>query len=890
MLTSKVLKSFLSSRIRLYYLLVIALMLIFGIGGYILEMVDLASRGLAWAVFGATNMIIFIILLYRVEYLLRKDQIAIAERESRYRLLAENSTDVITQNSPQGVILYISPSCRELMGYEPEELTGRSAYEVMHPDDVIGILSRFANSVLQNDNFRLVYRLQHKSGHYVWVESTIRTVFSNTGELVEIITNTRDISERRQIDAELRENEARFRTLFEETPIALLEEDFSPIKAYFDGLRAAGVVDFEAHLDEHPEDIPDLLQQIKVLDVNKATLKMYHAEHKQQILGNLSPQYTANEFEGHKRGFLAIAQGRLTFEHKLINYTADMQTLHMIMRWAVLPGYEDTYAKVLISIVDVTELKAIENQLRESEARYRVLFEESPVALWEEDFSELKTHLDKLRCQHGDLARYLDDNPDEITHALSLVKIIDMNKAALKLYKAQSKEQLLGSLAQTENIQSLEVDKQALMVIADNALQHQHEVKNHTLEGDPLFVTLSWAVVPGYEATYGKVLVSIVDLSQRKHAEEALRLSNERFSRIAENIQEVLYLYDPVNDRIIYTSPMYQRLFGIDHTHFIQSIHPDDRERIVNQMVNGRFQPFDAEYRIVRPDGEVRWVWARDFPIRNEAGEIYLFTGVVNDITERKQTEEQRMELALEREKVLLLANFVRDASHDFRTPLSILLTSLHLLKRVEDRDKWLSRIEVMEEQVMRLHRLIDQLLTMSRLDSSPEQASKNVNVNHLIRLIENVKRKPIEDDGVTLLLDLSPELPLIKADSIQMHLAFNNLIENAHQYTLPGGTIAVRSFAGDDAVMVEIQDTGIGIEPEHLPFIFDRFYRTDKARSTRTGGIGLGLSIVKKIIDLHEGRIEVESAVNQGSTFRIILPLHRVEINPALPSHAQSR
>jgi signal transduction histidine kinase len=116
------------------------------------------------------------------------------------------------------------------------------------------------------------------------------------------------------------------------------------------------------------------------------------------------------------------------------------------------------------------------------------------------------------------------------------------------------------------------------------------------------------------------------------------------------------------------------------------------------------------------------------------------------------------------------------------------------------------------------------------------------------------------------------------------MHQALNNLVENAQHYTPDGGTITLRSRRGDhETVILEVQDTGIGIDSKDIPLIFERFYRADKARSTQTGGVGLGLAIVQKIVNRHNGEIEVESAPGKGSLFRLVLPAKSAQNAPAL-------
>jgi PAS domain S-box-containing protein len=799
------------------------------------------------------------------------------------------------QNFPNGIVAIYDRDLRiivtdgaDFRRYQrrSDELAGKTLDEIFQPTAFAPMEAAY-RAVFDGETrqFEMEYRQQIYQVYTLPVKNAEEKIIAG-------MVMSQNITELKRSTVELQEREKRYRILFEDSPIPLMEEDFSPIKSLFDRLRAEGVTDFRRYLEAHPQELWDCLANVEVIDANKAAMSMYDVSSKTEILGKLKSSFTATAFEAHVEGFLAVGHNARHFQHELQNNTLSGESRSIILRWSVLPGYEDTYARVLLSIQDITDLKRAAVELRENENRYRTLFEDSPVALWEEDFSPVKAYLSSLAIHDTEqLEHYLENHPHELAQHVAQVKILDVNKAVLQLYKADHKSQVLGELGRTQDLSILQVNPAPYLAMAQGKTIFETEVTNHTLTGDTLHAMLRWAVMPGYEDSYARVLVSILDMTARKQAEEALRVSDERFRHIAENVEEVLYIYNPHEDRFTYISPNYDRLYGHpyqevyqDRLKSLEYIHPEDRERILKQLETTRFESFDAEYRIIRPDGEVRWVWARDFPIRNEKGEIYLFTGVVHDITKRKQAEKQQFELALEREKTSLLANFVHDISHDFRTPLSILVTGLYLLKKNDATGETHARVASMEEQVMRLQKLIEQMLAMSRLDNVQEYNFKDVNLNQVIEFVETLSRARVEKEGIQLIVDLDADLPIVRADDVQMHQALNNLVENAQHYTPDGGTITLRSRRGDhETVILEVQDTGIGIDSKDIPLIFERFYRADKARSTQTGGVGLGLAIVQKIVNRHNGEIEVESAPGKGSLFRLVLPAKSAQNAPAL-------
>jgi signal transduction histidine kinase len=244
------------------------------------------------------------------------------------------------------------------------------------------------------------------------------------------------------------------------------------------------------------------------------------------------------------------------------------------------------------------------------------------------------------------------------------------------------------------------------------------------------------------------------------------------------------------------------------------------------------------------------------------------------EIIERKRAEKQALELAIERERARVLADFIRDTSHDFRTPLSTINTSLYLLKKIKDNPaqrQW--HIEVIERQAARLEKLIDGLMTMSRLDSSMAFTFRSIDLIALINDIVTQFDPEIDEKHLAFDLVVPDEMLPVQADESEISRAVTELVQNAIQFTPAGGHVIVSLEAKEKDIIIDVCDNGIGIEEHDLPRIFDTLYRVDKSRSTDTGGIGLGLAIARKIIEKHGGHIEVSSTPGQGSTFQIVLP-----------------
>jgi signal transduction histidine kinase len=253
---------------------------------------------------------------------------------------------------------------------------------------------------------------------------------------------------------------------------------------------------------------------------------------------------------------------------------------------------------------------------------------------------------------------------------------------------------------------------------------------------------------------------------------------------------------------------------------------------------------------------------------------------------ERQKAERQRVELEVEKRRAEFLKRFIGDISHDLKTPLAVITSNLYLIERLTDPEKQQDKLETIRRQTVRLDRLIQDILMISRLDNLPELMPERVNINDLIQDILSQFHSPIETKQLNIALDLGSTLPLIFVDVDSLNRALVNLVENAINYTMEGGVITIRSRQENNRILVEVIDTGMGIADDDLPHIFDRFYRADIARSALSSGSGLGLAIVSKVMEMHNGRIEVESALGQGSTFRVALPITADDLPQAVSGY----
>lgn len=238
---------------------------------------------------------------------------------------------------------------------------------------------------------------------------------------------------------------------------------------------------------------------------------------------------------------------------------------------------------------------------------------------------------------------------------------------------------------------------------------------------------------------------------------------------------------------------------------------------------------------------------------------------VIHDITDLKRLENLRRE-------------FVANVSHELKTPLTAIQGAVETLLDGAMSDPANSRsfLESIAEETTRLHRLVEDLLTLAQVESKPAAFHREaVNIRPLLEAQVNRYQALAHAHQVSIQLEVPQEDHSLLADRDQLAQAVGNLLDNAIKYNHTGGQVTVRMSESSGRLRIEVEDSGIGIPPEDLPRIFERFYRVDKARSRQTGGTGLGLSIVKHAAEAHDGSVQVESRPDQGSRFTLDLPLH---------------
>ena len=367
-----------------------------------------------------------------------------------------------------------------------------------------------------------------------------------------------------------------------------------------------------------------------------------------------------------------------------------------------------------------------------------------------------------------------------------------------------------------------------------------------------------------------------------------LSKSEERFRTLCACSPLGIYVAD-VEGRCTYINPRCQAICGLTLEESLaevwqREVHPEDRDRVVADWLAWikESQEYSNEFRLAGSE-TVRWIHVQSSPMFSDLGKLIGHVGTVRDITDRKQAEEERGRLIREQvaRQEAERANQMKDEflailSHELRTPLNAILGWSRLLRVKKFDEETIDKaLETIERNAKSQAQLIEDILDVSRILRGKLNLNKHpIRLESVIELAIDSLQPLAEEKSIVLELTSSPKVGEVIGDFDRLQQIVWNLLSNAIKFTQEEGKVEVRLESVGDEAQIQIIDNGIGIEPDFLPYVFDRFRQADSSTTRSYGGLGLGLAIVRHLVEQHGGKVYAENNPGEGAKFTVALPL----------------
>jgi len=615
----------------------------------------------------------------------------------------------------------------------------------------------------------------------------------------------------------------------------------------------ASVLDEHRRLAFHVENTPLAViewdQEFKVLRWSPAAQKLFGWK-AEEVLGK---RYSDWEFVVPEDLDVVDMVGRRQNQGQELhnisrnrNYTKLGSILHC--EWYNSALYNDAgkLVSVLSLVLDVTVATRIEEALRKSEAQYRLLFESNPQAMWVYDLATL---------------RFLAVNDAAVRHyGYSRAEFLDMT---------------IKDIRPPEDVPLLEEYLHSESADPDHAGEWRHRKKDGSVIN--VHITANRLTFGGRPAEF----VLVHDVTERKKAETALRISEDRYRDLVDNSHELICTHD-LEGLILSVNPWASRVLGYP------------QELIVGTNIRNGLLPeyrdlFDDYLRTVTTEGSARGVmkvrtatgeirlWEYYNTLRTEGVEKPIVRGMAHDVTERRQALKSEKEARMEAEAANRVKDeFLSTLSHELRTPLTAIMGWSDLLLHDEvDPDKRTQAIETIFRNANSQCQLINDLLEVSRIITGKLRLEfVACELHSVIEAAAEGIRPTAEAKGVRLQVLLEPNIGPVFGDRERLQQVVWNLLSNGVKFTRKGGLVQVTLQRINSHVEIVVTDTGVGIKSDFLPHVFDRFRQADGSTTRNYGGLGLGLAIVRHLVELHGGTAWAESAgEDQGAKFTVRLP-----------------
>ncbi len=777
--------------------------------------------------------IIGAVLVFRDFTQQRQAEFKLQQLEETQRLALEAGKMGIFAWNPQTDELQTDHRMRALFGKDDDDVIEFAAplFAAVHPEDRPALNQNIKDVIKKQAPYNARFRVNLPDGTMRWIAGTGQVETDARGFTIMLRGINYDITEQIEAEEKLRESEERYRLVAENASDVIITIDQSSTILYLN--RAAQRV-FGHKLDEMIG----------------------------QSLTMLMPEYLRHLHEAGFARYNATGTRHLNWEH------VEIPGLHRDGHEIPLElSFSESHLRgkhVFIGIArDVSERRQAEMKLRESEEFNRSIFENSP---------------DCVKILKLDGTVHLMNS-----NGMCLMEIDDFSA-----YAGQQWVDFWPNEYQESARQAVQTAAQGKTVNFQGFCL--------TAKGTPKWWDVSMSSILNDKGQPVRLISTARDITERKAQDNALRINEIRFRTLTETIPQLVWTCRPdgecaylSNRWMEYTGTTLEQNLGYG---WLQAVHPDDAaptQEVWAQAV-ATSNVYQTEFRLRHADGGYRWHLARAVRVNDEAGDTVTWFGTCTDIEDHKRAEVERAEM-LEREQKLrskaeeanrMKDEFVATVSHELRSPLNAILGWARMMRAgTLDAATTRNAVDVIERSADNQARLIDDLLEMSRIITGKLRLDlKTLDPSTVVRTALEAVLPTAKAKDISIQSNLDPNINAIAGDANRLQQIIWNLLSNAIKFTPKGGRINVQLFRDASQIVFTVTDTGQGIDPEFLPYVFDRFRQADATSIRKHGGLGLGLSIARHLVELHGGVIAVESkGQNQGATFTVRLPILPVQL-----------
>lgn len=724
---------------------------------------------------------------------------ALRESEARFRLLAENSSDIISLHTVDGILLYVSPACYSVLGYKPEELVGGISRELLHPDDQVKLANdRSVNADLPNI-YTITHRARHKNGQYIWLEATVRAIRDpQTKEILEIQASSRDITERQR-------NEQRQRFLAQVSDILALSLNHEITLSSVARLAVPAIADWCI---------------IDIVGDNQSTCRVAvaHADPSKQELVEQLRNFPLN-LEQSRGVAEVIRTGKsqlaaVVSANQMQSSTIELEHLELLQQLAPKSG-------MCVPLIARGEVLGAITLVSSDEHRS---YDTNDLMLAEELARRAAIAVDNARLYQE--AQY---SQQVAVRAASRTARLQAVTAALS--ESLTPSQVAEVIAQ-QGMETLGAKSALVALLTENST----ELEIVRAVGYKQELVDAWrrfsinASVPLAEAVRtGKPIWQEPTLTRAAH-----------YPHLAEFYAQYNYSY-------WISIPL----------------------MVKGRAVGGMSLSFTENHEFNQNDRSLVLALAQQCAQAIERATLY----------EAEQNAREAAEAANR-----IKDEFLAVLSHELRSPLNPILGWAALLRKHKLDAKTTDRaLETIERNAQVQTQLIEDLLDVSRILQG--KLSLNIYPVDLASTIQaalETVRLSAEVKSIKIHTTFEPNLGKVLGDSSRLQQIFWNLLSNAVKFTPGGGRVDIRLERLDSFAQIVVKDTGRGINPDFLPYVFDCFRQENSTTTRKFGGLGLGLAIVRQLIELHGGTVEAKSeGEDRGATFVVRLPLMPMQPQP---------